>query len=464
MAIAALLVVLLALGHGLSPMLQDLLSQWRDPYGSMSHGPLVAALALFFGWRAYRSQPGGLTLDAKWWWLLPLALLVAGAIASELLFLGNLRMAVLPLLVLAALAALFGAQSRRLVIPVFFLYLGLPVWQFLNPLLQTITTVVSTRAVLLSGIPAHVEGNFVHLADGVFQIASGCAGLNYFLAALTLGATFAIINVPDTRNRLLVVSVFAIAGIVSNWLRVVLLIMIGHWTHMQHYLIRVDHLWFGWALFLVVLAPLMLWGRRYAGEEHRRPMPPGANAPASWQAGDLGVACTAALLLAAPAWILPARERAVPPRPVAVEFASGWRPVFVGARVEQDSQDGIDRVVAKYDKPAREARISLPENDLGGEGWRQVSQDLHPASATLPVVESRGYANGRERLIWFWYEVAGTRALTKVGYRWAELLAAIHGRREAAIVAYSVDCRGDCSAARGLLATRLASEITNSGK
>src|SRR5690606_39451568 len=40
-------------------------------------------------------------------------------------------------------------------------------------------------------------------------------------------------------------------SIVSNWIRVYSLILIGHYTRMQHYLIVEEHYYYGWAIFTV---------------------------------------------------------------------------------------------------------------------------------------------------------------------------------------------------------------------
>ena len=442
-------------------MLRELLTQWSDPYGSMSHGPLVLALAIFFGWRAWTSRTSSENLRSQGFWLLPLAGLVALAIVSELLFLGSSRMALLPPIVFTAIAAIMGwTIARRFIPAVLFLFLGLPVWQLLNSPLQGLTTRVSTWLVRWSGIPVYVEGNFVHLSDGVFEIASGCAGLNYFLAALTLGATFALWRVPQRGHQLRVLLAFAIAGMVSNWLRVTLLILIGHHTQMQHYLIRVDHLGFGWVLFLAMMVPAVLWARRYMGEPSVPPVLKRASVAAPRVQGLVGLAATA--MLVAPFFAGGGGSSEQQAVTAEVRMESGWRPVFVGAEVTQESVDGVDRVVARYAQPRRDARISLVENDVGGAGWQLSSREVLAEGLSKPVLESRGKLEDRERLIWSWYEVAGRRVLSKPGYRWAELLGALSGRRDALIVAYATDCLGDCEVARARLAAQSVKPIAES--
>jgi hypothetical protein len=43
---------------------------------------------------------------------------------------------------------------------------------------------------------------------------------------------------------------------------VFLLVVIGYTTEMQHYFVRVDHYWFGWAIFAVAIAIYFAIARR----------------------------------------------------------------------------------------------------------------------------------------------------------------------------------------------------------
>jgi len=266
-------VIVLAVCIGLAPLLHDLRAQWNDTYGAMSHGYLVFALAGYLAVRAWRSGeppaarpslPAAVPLLAVLgisWWL-------------ESRQFGTGRSIVIPPLILAVTALAWGpGVLKRFAWPVAFCYFGLPVWYPFNDLLQRATTLVSTAIVHLTGVPVYVEGNFVHLTAGVFEIASGCAGLNYFIVALTMGAFAATLYLRRWSSRLTLFVATAVAGIVANWARVSSLILIGHATRMQHYLIRVDHLAYGWVLFLATMIPVVLLLRRLQDRESAEPPP-----------------------------------------------------------------------------------------------------------------------------------------------------------------------------------------------
>src|SRR5690606_19531172 len=121
----------------------------------------------------------------------------------EVLLIDTSRLIVLPPLLLCAVALVFGkAAARALAWPIGFLYFALPQWWLLNGLLQRLTTAAVTLMIDLTGLPAYVEGNFIHVPEGVFEVASGCAGLNYVVVAAALAVFYGLMYLSDTRSCL----------------------------------------------------------------------------------------------------------------------------------------------------------------------------------------------------------------------------------------------------------------------
>jgi hypothetical protein len=60
---------------------------------------------------------------------------------------------------------------------------------------------------------------------------------------------------------------------------------------------------------------------------------------------------------------------------------------------------------------------------------------------------------GRERVVWYWYEVDGSRTLSRRTVRARLALGAFGDPAAAAIVALSARCRRNCDEARALLTT-----------
>ncbi len=275
--------------------------------------------------------------------------------------------ALLPLQFLAAIATCLGIPAaRRLAWPATFLYFGLPVWGPLNGVLQALTVRVAQFLIQLVGVPAYVEGNYVQLPEGTFQIASGCSGLSFFIVALTLGAFACTLHVHQWRNRWKLMLAALLAGLVANWLRVSSLIVIGYLTDMQSYLIRVDHLLYGWVLFIVAMLPVFWLTRRYTDADPAdasvATLGKSAVAPAPGNVWPAVALCAAILLT--PMMLL--KSGTGPDRPsTSQSFPSGWQPQFVGAtETLQALPHSVEVYRASYSPQSRAARISLPENTL----------------------------------------------------------------------------------------------------
>ena len=458
---AASVILLAAVVLGAWPMYQELNSAWMDQYGAMSHGYLVLAITLWFGVRAWRAPPP-LPVSRPAWWVAPILVgLVLCSYVAEQLFFGGIRTALLPLQFVAAIATCLGfPAARRLAGPATFLYFGLPVWGPLNGVLQWLTVRVAQFLIHLVGVPAYVEGNYVQLPEGTFQIASGCSGLSFFIVALTLGTFACTLHVHQWRHRCKLMVAALLAGLIANWLRVSSVIVIGYLTDMQSYLIRVDHLLYGWVLFIVVMLPVFWLTRRYTDAEQARASAatsgnPGL-APVQGNVWPAVALCAAILLLP----MISLKTGTGPEQSsTSQSFPSGWQPKFVGARETlQELPNSVEVYRASYTPQSRAARISLPENTVTGHEWRAAGSSVIPvslASGSLDVVEYRGFLRGRERLVWAWYDVAGIRASTKVGYRVAEIQGLLRGRHDASITAISSNCLGNCMKTRSSLQVAL---------
>lgn len=472
------------------PMFQALQVTWSDVYGAHSHGYLVLALALGFAVRAWRAPPPVFVGKPVWAALPALLLLLGLAVLSEALFVGPSRTALLPLMLLAVIGLCLGADAWwRLAWPVLFLYFALPVWVVFNEPLRHLTTVVSLWLVRATGIPVYVEGNLVHLADGSFEIASGCSGLNYVVAALTLAAVQCTLYLRTWRARALLMLVAGLAALVANWLRVSSLILIGHMTGMQHYLIRVDHLWYGWALFLVMMIPVYAFGV-YLERREGPGVTPQAMAPASLQsfvapgvlrAASVGLwlLCGAVLVAAVvaygsgretpqdqgTAW----RMDRIRGSDAGGGFASGWMPRFSGAEEirrhwpAQVTGQGVpvEMYLAYYPRQLREARLSDPANSLTSAAWHTTGSQLLQGPSTpdgQAWLELQGVVDGSEHLLWARYEVAGAVAWSKLTLRAREVQGMLTGHRDGTAVAFMAECHPDCDSARRAISAVLAGE------
>jgi EpsI family protein len=175
-----------------------------------------------------------------------------------------LQQALLPPLLLSATFAALGSQAVRvLALPVATLYFAIPVWDVLVPTLQGMTTIVVEQALAVLHVPTVVLGNHVTIPEGHFVIADACSGKRYLVAAIAFAVIGgAAVGLRAARVATLV-AIAVLLALVVNWIRVASIIYAGHVSDMQHYLVAVDHLTFGWLLFIPLLGAITLCIRRF---------------------------------------------------------------------------------------------------------------------------------------------------------------------------------------------------------
>ena len=146
--VVALTVLLGIIGATFWSSLLVLHDVWGDKYGAYSHGYLVLAISVWFGIRAWRAAPKPFITRPMWSALPVLAGILGIALLAEALYIGQIRTAFLPLLLLASIGLCLGGRAlSRLAWPVLFLYMALPVWGVINGPLQTLTTTVAQALV-----------------------------------------------------------------------------------------------------------------------------------------------------------------------------------------------------------------------------------------------------------------------------------------------------------------------------
>ena len=251
--------VLAATVAALWPTVASLVVYWED-IGSKTytHGYAIVAVCAWLLWRA-RGRIAALP-PRPWWPAVP-AIAAAGvpwylALASGIQI-GHQML--LPPLMIGAVAAVGGlAIARASAFPVGYLYFAIPVWSLFNAALQSLTTVAVTVVLRVTGLPAYVEGNFVHIPAGTFEIAGGCSGLHFVIVALAIAALQGEVERVGLRTRVLLLAIAAAMSIVANWVRVYGVILNGYLTDMQGYLVVVDHYVYGWVLFALMMV-LYFW-------------------------------------------------------------------------------------------------------------------------------------------------------------------------------------------------------------
>jgi exosortase len=439
---------------------------WATQPGS-SQGPLIAVIALGLIW-ARRHE---LIVEPSTIAVLPLVGLViaiAAWVAARAASIGFAEWALWPLILVFAIRLALGAQAaRRISLPAAYFLLALPIIGVFAAPLQTLTATAASLLLHVVGLSPVIEGRYVTIPEGSFEIAEGCAGTHFLTAALATGTLFAVFLRLPFRRGILVVAGSVVVGLVANWLRVALIIEIGHLTAMQSSLVR-DHHAFGWLIFTTLLLAFLLVARTLSvgvAAPTRRDIALLPSPPAVARA-----ICTGAVaLVVAPLWAasidhaasgqalpdlaLPALRGLEGPSP----YVADWRPTFPGAASERAGEyrlgaAPIEVYSAFYGIQAHGAKLVGSDSSIAGRGpWKERARRIRqlPGAAIETILVDDA---GRARLVWHWFEVRGVRSTSGAQVKLRQSLAAFGLPARSGVVAISARCEPDCARAEALLA------------
>ena len=218
------------------------------------HGPVIVAISLALLVRSRHALAGA---DVR-----PSVAGAAGLFACGLAWLSSLRTGseVLPLLLLPVilLVAVFAAFGRKVAaitaFPIGYLYFAEPVGHVLIGPLQSLTTRVVGAVVPLLGMPVTVAGNILIFSPSIsFEVTPICGGVNFLVVGLAAAALIGELQQASFRRRTLQIAAMALLMMVSNWVRVLVIIVAGYSTDMRSLLATRGHWYLGWILFALVM-------------------------------------------------------------------------------------------------------------------------------------------------------------------------------------------------------------------
>jgi EpsI family protein len=395
-----------------------------------------------------------------------------------------------PILWLAVWASCGRPVAARIAAPLACLYFAIPVWELLLPALQHLTIAVTETALGDLGVPVVINGAFVTIPEGTFQIVEGCAGKRYLIVALTVAALLAGTAGMRWRRALGYLAITAALALLTNWLRVMTVIYAGHVTDMQSYLVAREHVSIGWAMFAVLVAIVCLIGRRlaphsaagqpdstpFAGSRHagQRATPlPSETAPGVLATlMHSGVPAALLVLSVAPLAQLYARY-ALAPGPVSpaaqLPTAAGswsgplapdlrWMPRYPGAssvsRASYSSARGAVQVfVAEYQTQREGAKLISYDNRLLGTDWlRLEAGPLDTPGAPSPAGKAAAlWATTPDREAWlvsYLYQVDGIMTASPVLAQLAYGTLSWRGPLPMRLLALAAPCESSCEEAQ----------------
>lgn len=454
---------------------------WLEQDVNAQAGALIALLSGFLLLRV-RGRFEQIPMRPVPWACLPL---IAGAVASLICWRAGiltLQLLFLPLILWLAVLAVLGPKAARLAaFPIGFLYFALPGWGLLAPALQRLTASAIGVIGPVVGLPVSMLGTTASLPGGIrFSIERACSGVDFLTVGLAIAALHGELEHARLRRRLSLIGGMLLLAIVSNWLRVILIIEIGYHSQMRSALATRDHLAFGWVIFACALL-LFVWlaGRGagtapdapVVGEPHRdavvRPSAPRGSA--AWR-----YVMVVTALLAVPALVY-GRLLATESRTGATTFElpSGrtpwhgpaaaadtlWQPQFVGAhaklRARYQSADGraVEVVAIGFPKQRQGAQILNERNSLLGNHGLAIEAVSLVEGSGMPhgeviVVDPKG----RRSLIWSVIDIGGRLFGEPLSSQLWYGARSLIGTPYSALFALRTPCESSCDAARAVLA------------
>ncbi|MDH4275278.1 MAG: EpsI family protein [Gammaproteobacteria bacterium] len=413
------------------------------------HAFLVLPIMLYLLWRqrsvfVQPAQPSGVV------WSLLGALTLAWVFA-QLVNIEIVEFSAALLFFPGLIWAAFGHRLARLLwFPLAYIVFALPWWGGLAVPLQNVTAFIAAEALHLAGVPIYIEGHYIHIPAGKFEIEEACGGLHYLLSALALGVLLAYTEFLAWRRRALVVVAAFSVGIIANWIRVVTVIGVGHVTEMRHPWMQ-DHLLMGWWLFFGMLLPGIALALRW---RQHVPLPCNVNGNTNMTTASVRVMFSGIAALCVCIGLRIGLELNPPPVPenvtrvflpqqaevVAIQTQSVWRPKFVGATSQwmlkrQFGQQTVWSYEAFYATQRGGNELVSSTNDVAGEGWEVERQMFHLVDNTFEVAISElQHVSGAKRSIAYWYSVDTATTARSWREKYLEVISWVQGRRPLAAI------------------------------
>ena len=391
------------------------------------------------------------------------------------------------LLVLSIVWALLGNQiTKILVFPIFYISFALPVWFPLTPLLQELTADVVFWSIRVLEIPAFRVENIIVLPAGKLSVEESCAGLRYLMAALTLGVLYAYLNYTTFHSRLIVVLVSAGTAVLANILRVFIVVYLGYTTDMQHPLVN-DHVTLGWYLFgglvVILLVVEALLHRKYLPDPGGRQGSVVCKSPPC-DKGKLQfsvfVLVAALFISAGPVIIFWINNQAQSDSyPVQIKLPlvagewslmdaveDGWAPRYQGAITHKmtfrdKNNHEIHLYLGIYPTQRQGEELindlnRISDNKVWHPGYQKAKQ--YDAGGQQVLEQLLVKNDGTQRLVWYWYHVAGQDTVNKYHAKLLQALGLFKDNQQASVVAIAAKLDAEPEYTRVILA-RFAMEM-----
>jgi exosortase A len=402
---------------------------------SFSHGFLIVPICIYLLWQRRREFAETNPRPSVW----GIAFAVAAAFAWLLGSLAGVLVVqqfAFVAMVQGLFVAVVGTGPLRVAkFPILYLYFAVPFGTSLIAPLQDFTAQFLVHMLRLSGMPVYLDGIFLQIPSGSFEVAEACAGLRFLITSVALGVVFAYVVYHQLWRRVLFIALSVIVPIIANGFRAYGIVMLAHYSDYR-IAAGVDHITYGLIFLSIVFFLLLALGMSL--RERSKPVSLVVSSIAPRPAGRRPatsisfLAATAAVLLFAAsasgyagysAYLAGGGVATTLTPPVvgapwtALTAANAsWQPTFVDPDKEslQTYADGdrhVDLYIAYYRHQRQGAEVVHGLNSFAGAPpWERVGGGHIQAvvdGQDLKVAYTRIRSPSGHRVVWHWYWVDG---------------------------------------------------------
>ena len=478
----ALLFFLFLLAY--SGTVEQILGIWSKFDQAYAHGYLVLAVSVYFFYedrdkifRRYQEVSTGYLISV----LLLIIIFSAIWFVAYSIQIQIIQFASLIVLMWLWLSGVFGKSSAiSSIVPIGLFFMVIPVWGELSVYLQALTVFINHVVLSWFGISAYFEGNFIHLADGVIEIAEGCSGLNTFLAGTTLGIIYAEMNFVTLRRKAAVVLMAIFVSLFVNWIRVISLILIADYSKMQNSLVK-DHVTYGWIIFSICFILFFIAASKLDPGKNKEKDPgvgnDSINNPKAGQDSSLKRAFIVTLVIMifpVYSWSLKGmannqllshqliNDNAIKQNKVE------WLPGFanydeVNSWREYKDEVPVDITVISYKDQQQGKELIYYRNKLNGNG--EKLDQVEKVGLVEKTTINKGVISNKkgQRLVYWYYQIGGFQASEPYMAKLLQIPANIQKTPIASLVTISIECDSeDCSKQASLLSVEDVRQIIES--
>ena len=489
------------------PSTLTLHNKWFMSDAGYSHGYLLLAICIYLiheDKHKYRLAAG----KPNWFYGIPLIGLSLGWMLLGLADIQSLQQLLMPFIFITACALILGFRFALSISPaVCFLLFGMPLWNYLIPLLQTVSVEAVKVGLDIIKLPAFIEGITVSIPHGQFQIAGGCSGLRYLLVALTLGTLYGFLSYRSLWRKGALIAFAVLLALTTNWIRILIIIYAGYHLGMDSSMVT-DHADLGWVVFAFALVPIFFVARRLESGEIAATersllsdvpeidvadndissngltnkdkanndigsIDIGSTDPSEthpFKALSLAIIVTLAIMVTGPFLLKTVNSLENTGNQNSFQFPlflddwqfigrgeRGWLPNYQTAEkvvtaTYQNKQAKINIAVHHFFNQSQSHELVYYTNILVDTPWEQralTNQNINteaPRYKTVTIYNKSARGNGNDKSILYWFNVAGNTTTEKLAAKVFQLKGLLDSRKDAALISLNSDChKKDCT-------------------